>query len=388
MVDVNWPVKKVKPEEAGMNAGRLTRVTKVMEDFINRGEIAGAITAVVRRGGMPYLECRGKMNLETGQAMREDALFRIYSMTKIITSAAILMLMEDGKFMLREPVKKWIPAFADLKVAGTGADGKEELLRLKRDITIHDLLTHTSGLSYDLVQTARTEGWTLERFVDELCKKPLKRQPGEMWDYSAATDVLGRLVEVVSGKPFDAFLQERIFAPLGMTDTDFHAPPEKVARFAEVYRPNDQGKLEPTGDLGGQQFLTKGFCSGGGGLVSSTNDYLRFALMLLNKGEFQGKKLLSRKTVELMAEDALPPGNGVLEINGAGFGLGVSVVKRPADTKHLASTGEFGWGGAACTQVWIDPAENMVTLFMTQLRPKDKTWLMDLVKNAVYQAID
>jgi CubicO group peptidase (beta-lactamase class C family) len=209
-----------------------------------------------------------------------------------------------------------------------------------------------------------------------------------MWDYSAATDILGRLVEVVSGKPFDVFLKQRIFDPLGMIDTDFWAPPEKAARLAEIYRPSEQGKLEATADLGGQLFLKKAFLSGGGGLVSSTSDYLRFALMLLNKGNFNGKQLLSRKTVELMTEDALPAGNGVLEINGAGFGLGVSVVKRPADTKQLASAGEFGWGGAACTQVWIDPAENMITMIMTQLRPRDRTWLMDLVKNAVYQAID
>jgi len=308
-------------------------------------------------------------------------------MTKLVTSAAVLMLMEEGWFLLKDPVKRWLPQFSDMKVASTGADGKEELVRLKRDITIHDLLTHTAGIGYDLVQTARENKWSLEKFVSEFCKIPLKRQPGIMWDYSAAVDILGRLVEVVSGRPFDVFLKERFFAPLEMTDTDFWVPPAKVDRLAQVYRPKDTGGLEVADDLGAQSFLSKGFLSGGGGLISSTSDYLRFAMMLLDGGELNGVRLLGRKTVELMTDDALPPSHPVLEINGAGFGLGVSVVLRPAHTKQLTSPGEFGWGGAACTQVYIDPAEKMASIIMLQLRPRDRYLLMDLFKNAAYQAI-
>ena len=206
--------------------------------------------------------------------------------------------------------------------------------------------------------------------------------------YGASTDVLGRVIEVVSGQTLDAFFQERIFEPLGMTDTDFSVPPEKAERLAWVYEPDDGGRLRSAEDRLTSRYLKRpALLSGGGGLVSTTSDYLRFALMLLNGGEFRGERLLGRKTVELMRQDHLPPGHPALDVNNRGFGLGVSVVRNPAEAKQIASVGEFGWGGAACTQTWIDPAEQTVSLIMVQYRPKEKFPLTDLFKQAVYQAI-
>ena len=383
-----WPVERCEPEAVGLSGERLKRIGELARRYVEEGRVAGLITLVARRGKIAHLECVGLADLESRRPMREDAIFRIYSMTKIVTSVAVLMLMEEGRFLLTEPVRRFLPEFGNLRVAAPGADGKEELVRPRREVTIHDLLTHTGGLTYEVIHEARAAGRTLAEFVTELCQRPLRRHPGEVWDYSASTDVLGRLVEVVSGQAFDEFLEERIFAPLGMTDTGFWVPPGKAERLARVYQPDDAGRLVSAEDRATSPYLKKpSLPSGGGGLVSTTSDYLRFALMLVGGGEWNGVRLLSRKSVELMTADQLPAGHPPLEVNSRGFGLGVSVVRRLGETKQLASVGEFGWGGAACTQVWIDPAEEMVSLVMLQHRPKEKFPLMDLFKQAAYQAI-
>lgn len=389
-----WPLERCEPQAVGLSPQRMKVAEALVDRHIDEGRTAGVITLVARRGRIAHLRCAGMMDLEAGRPMTEDAIFRIYSMTKIVTSAAVLMLLEEGHFLLSDPVRRFIPEFADLRVATTGADGAEELVRPRRDVTIADLLTHTAGLPYEVIHQAIDEGWPLEAFVRELCRRPLLGHPGELWRYSAATDVLGYLVQVVSGRPFDAFLRERIFEPLGMVDTDFHVPPEKADRLAWVYTPDESGRLVPEEDRATSRFLRPpSLPSGGGGLCASTCDYLRFALMLLGGGALGDVRLLGPKTVELMRSDALPRGHEALGINGCGFGLGVAVLRDLGESRQIGSVGEFGWGGAACTELWIDPAEQMVTMAMMQLRlgvlrPADRFGtLMKPFKNVIYSAI-
>jgi CubicO group peptidase (beta-lactamase class C family) len=389
-----WPLEQAAPQTVGLCPQRLGRIGDLVRRYIDEGRVAGVITLVARRGRIAHLECFGPLDLETRRPMREDAIFRIYSMSKIITTVATLMLMEEGRFQLVDPLWKYLPEFKEVRVAGKGADGKDELVRPRRDVTIHDLLTHTAGLTYDLIHEARQKGLTLKAFVEEFSKRPLRNHPGEVWDYSAATDVLGRLVEAVGGQPFEEFLQQRIFGPVGMTDTAFWVPPEKVERLAGIYRPGEGGKLVVAEDATPPYLKPPTLPSGGGGLVSTTSDYLRFALMLLNKGaacdvpgRSAGVRLLGPKTVELMASDHLPPGHPPVAVNNLGFGLGVSVLRRLGEAKKVGSVGEFGWGGAACTQVWIDPAEDMVAMIMLQLLPGGLFSFMNLFTQTVYQAI-
>jgi CubicO group peptidase (beta-lactamase class C family) len=399
-----WPLERSDPQAVGLCPHRLGRVGDLVRRFVEEGRVPGVVTLVARRGRIAHLETVGCMDLAARRPMRDDAIMRIYSMSKIITSTAALMLMEEGRFQLVDPVCKYLPEFKEVRVSVKGADGKDELVRPRRDVTIHDLLTHTAGLTYELIHEARKEGLTLKAFVEEFCKRPLRRHPGEVWDYSAATDVLGRLVEVVGGLPFDEFLQRRIFGPLGMADTAFWVPPEKVDRLANLYRYGKSGKLAIAGEDEPAYLpilAPPKLSSGGGGLLSTTSDYLRFALMLLNKGaacgpgraaggesgQTAGARLLGRKTVELMTSDNLPAGHPPLGVNNLGFGLGVEVLRRLGEARKLGSVGEFGWGGAACTQVWIDPAEDMVSMIMLQLLPGGPFPIMNLFKQTVYQAI-
>ncbi|HUS48404.1 MAG TPA: serine hydrolase domain-containing protein [Phycisphaerae bacterium] len=389
-VKVDWPLERAEPESVGMSSQRLERIGEVVGRYIEAGRIAGAITVVSRRGKIVHLQCTGLMDIEKRKPMQEDAIFRIYSMTKLITSTAVLMLLEEGRFVLDEPASHFLPEMADLRVAVTGADGQQELVRPRRPVTIHDLLTHTSGIDYEFMHDAEDQGMDLARFVAEQCKRPLKHQPGTTWMYGASTDVLGRLIEVVSGQTLDVFLDKRIFEPLGMTDTGFFVPPEKVDRLARCYTPGKDGKLVPAEMRPGRTFLKKpSLLSGGGGLVSTTSDYLRLAQMLCDGGALGDMRLLSTKTVELMHADHLPAGHPALDGNKRGFGLGGSVLRRLGETHQIGSVGEFGWGGAACTQAWIDPAGRVVSIIMMQLvNPgEEKFLLMDLFKQAAYQAI-
>jgi CubicO group peptidase (beta-lactamase class C family) len=384
----SWPVERCEPEAVGLSSARLKRIGDLMRRYVDEGRVPGVVTLVCRKGRIAHLECFGLMDLERRKPMREDAIFRIYSMTKIVTTVAVLMLLEEGRFLLGEPLRRFLPEFADLRVAVTGADGRQDLVRPRRDVTIHDLLAHLGGMTYAVFHEALDGGRSLREFIAEFARSPLVSHPGERWNYSASDDVLGRLVEVVSGQPFEEFLATRIFEPLGMADTAFWVPPDKVDRLAWIYQPDDAGRLVSCEDRATSRYLKPTtFPSGGAGLVSTTSDFLRFSLMLLGRGEFGGARLLGRKSAELMTSDHLPPGHPPLDVNLRGYGLGVSVVRRLGETHQLASVGEFGWGGAACTQVWIDPTEQMVTMIMLQLRPREKFPLMDLFKHAAYQAI-
>ncbi len=388
-----FPMKETAPDQVGMCSKRLKRVGTVIAGMIDRNEVAGMVVAAVRRGQIPLFESFGMLDAEKGIPMRKDAIFRIYSMTKPITAVATLMLYEECAFFLDEPVSVFLPEFANLKVRETAPDGTETLVPPERPVTIHDLLTHTGGLSYAAVHEAEEKGIDLEHFPAEFCTHPLDFQPGTRWQYSASNDVLGALIQKVSDRPFDEFLRTRIFDPLGMSDTDFRVPEEKHSRLAQIYRLAEDGRLVPLEKEDRPYCGNPVFLSGGGGLVSTACDYLRFARMLLGRGELEGTRILSPKTIDLMAQDHLPPGSGCIEPFKIGYGLGVSVVRSLAEKQGIGSVGEFGWGGAAGTEFRVDPRENMAAVFMLQLksavsvRTGREIRPAKRVKNAIYQAI-
>ena len=384
------------PEEVGLSSERLQRISPVMRSYVDRGKLAGVMTMIARRGKVVHFEKFGHKDIAADKPMEFDTIFRIYSMTKPITSVAIMMLYEEGRFQLNDPVSKFIPEFKDLKVFKNETEDGIELAYTKREMTIRDLLTHTSGLTYGwgdgpvdkMYQQAKLfdPKDTLKDAVGRLSRIPLLHQPGTTWEYSVSTDVLGYLVEVISGVSFDVFLEERIFKPLGMVDTGFSVPDEKVGRYAALYKPDDQTGLEivytPPLATGQRTF----FFSGGGGLVSTASDYIRFSQMLLNGGELEGVRILGRKTVELMTMNHLPPGLHPFNQQGAGFGLGVRVITDVAETETVGSVGAFGLGGAASTVFWVDPEEELIGLLMTQLLANPYPFQQQF-KVLTYQAI-
>ncbi len=383
------------PEEVGLSSSRLANIRTVMNRHVAAKQIPGAIALVARHGKIAYQEAYGMADIEAGRAMRLDTIHRIYSMSKPITSVAVMMLYEEGHFQLSDPVAKYIPEFAKMTVGLEEKDpqtGKMVLKAVpaKRLITIRDLLRHTAGLTYGFFGDALVDreyrnakilgDLNLKDFITNLTRLPLLYEPGTRWNYSVSVDVLGRLVEVVSGKPFDQFLQERVFLPLEMSDTGFQVPASKKSRLARLYSPTRDGKIEPAVVCATRQECTEKFpnaapsyleqpslLSGGGGLVSTAYDYLRFSQMLLNKGQYGGKRLLSRKTVELMSSDNL--GEIPSGMPGYGFGLGFAVSKAPGAAGLLGSPGEYNWGGAAGTKFWIDPKEDLIGIFMIQILP-------------------
>lgn len=383
----SWPLPKTAPARVGLCPERLERVTAYLDRLIAARTLAGAITLVARRGRIAHLRCHGMQDAENGVPMREDALFRIYSMTKPVVCVATLMLYEEMALSLQDPVRRFLPEFAGLKVAVAGAGGVSRLEPPRRDITIHDLLTHTGGLSYALAQEFGTTGLDAAAFITAFCREPLLGHPGEQWRYSSSNDVLGRVIEVISGQPLDVFLEERILRPLGMRDTGFFVPPEKRARFTVLYEHDADARIVRR-QAEDRPYLEKPvFLSGGAGLVSSTADYLRFCLMLLGGGSLDGVRVLSPKTVELMRQDHLPPGHPAIEPFKFGYGYGVSVVRSLAEKQNIGTVGEFGWGGAAGTNAWIDPAEEMVSMVMYQLKPAKVPMIDHRVKVGLTQAI-
>jgi len=394
-------MKTVLPEEVGFSGERLERVTAGIHGYIERQELAGTVMAVMRRGRLVYFCCLGAADLEKGLPMQPDTLFRIYSMTKPITSAAVLMLFEEGRLRLTDPVARFIPAFDRAMGVAVNPEYDLDVLDAERPITIRDLLTHTAGLSYGFDENSyldelyRKRVWALleknpetpaTELIEAIAELPLAHQPGSAFRYSLATDVLGYLVSLVAGMPFGCFLQTRIFDPLGMADTFFCVPEEKRSRLAAVYNPAKDGgleKVEPPNESG--FFNSCYFQSGGGGLVSTAADYLRFASMLLNYGALDGQRLLSRKTVELMTSNHLPAGVHPFDNLSEGFGLGVSVILDVAASQNLGSVGRYGWGGAASTNFWVDPREQLIGLFMTQRM--ESTTAVDDFRNLVYQAL-
>jgi CubicO group peptidase (beta-lactamase class C family) len=374
------------PEEVGFSASRLSRIGMWMQSYIDQNRLAGLIAMVARCGKVVYLERSGMMDVEAAKPMQFDTIFRIYSMTKPITSVALMMLYEEGRFQLNDPVSKFIPKFADVKVFASATEEGIELDELEREITIWHLLTHTAGLTYDFFEDSPVDAMyleadlhqpdrTAEEVVHKIVKLPLVHQPGSAWRYSMATDVLGYLIEMISGMTLDVFFEEKMLKPLGMEDTDFYVPEARLNRFAAEYGPSTGSGQAPTEnamellDAPATSQYTKPprFLSGGAGLVSTASDYMRFLQMLLNGGELDGTRLLGRKTVELMTINHLPDELIPIQVqphtlHGCGFGLGFRVLVDVAQAGRLGSEGEFGWGGAASTSFFVDPKENLIGL--------------------------
>ena len=405
-----YGLAKAIPEEVGLSSERLKHINKVMQGYVDENKLAGLITMVARRGKVAHFECFGMMDIESNKPMQPDTIFRIYCMVKPITSVSVMMLYEEGHFQLDDPVSKFIPEFKKVKVFVKKTEAGIELADLEREITIRDLLTHTSGLAaegwtkdtpvdemYQEAEIATRWDETLEEKVGRLVKLPLAHQPGSVWRYSISTDVLGYVVEVISGMSLDAFLEQRIFKPLGMEDTGFYVPKEKMGRFAALYRAGEEGGLERTDMPEWGDFSKRPrFLSGGGALVSTASDYMRFAQMLLNGGELDGTRLLSRKTVELMTTNHLPNGlipisigSGKLEyvIKGYGWGLGSAVLTDVVQSEVLGSEGEYMWGGGANTFFWVDPKEELIALLMTQFIPVGYYPIERQFKVLTYQTI-
>jgi len=402
----------VKPEEVGLASSRLARMRTVMNQYVTEKKIPGAIGLIARRGKVAYAEAFGMADIEAGKPMRLDTIHRIYSMSKPITSVAVMMLYEEGKFQLNDPVANYLPEFARMQVGVEEKDPQTgqpvlKTVPAKRPITIRDLLRHTSGLTYGVFgdtlvdrEYRKARGVMdkdLASFVTALTRLPLLYEPGTRWNYSLSVDVLGRLVEVLSGKTFEQFLRERIFAPLEMRDTGFYVPASKKDRLAKLYITTKEGKLQSAAVCATWQECTDkfptaalsyleppAFQSGGGGMVSTAYDYLRFCQMMLNQGQYNGKRLLSRKTVQLMSSDNL---GAIPEVSpGLGFGLGFAVSKAPGAAGIMGTAGEYNWGGAAGTKFWIDPQEELIGIFMIQilLNPVDYG---SAFRTLTYQAI-
>jgi CubicO group peptidase (beta-lactamase class C family) len=396
-----------KPESVGLSSERLERITAKVQQTIDDKRIAGAVTLVARHGKVAYFKSQGSLDREANKAMHSNAIFRICSMSKPITSVAVMMLYEEGKFLLEDPISKYLPEFKNPKVLVKGANGNEPYtIPASREITIRDLLTHTSGLTYDWNETLGEQykaanvasgllqyDGTIEVNVKRLATVPLLFSPGTRWEYSLGVDVLGRLVEVVSGMPLDQFFRTRIFEPLGMKDTYFYLPDNKVDRLAVAYTyyadrglqrfpdtPISEGPFRYSADYPYRG--PKKLFAGGAGLSSTAADYFRFCQMVLQGGKLGDVRLLSRKSVELMTHDQL---GHISEDQAFGLGFGIDGVKTPL--KELSSPGSFAWGGFFYTAFTIDPKEDMIVIFMGQLHPTGGLTLDSQVHALAFQSI-
>jgi CubicO group peptidase (beta-lactamase class C family) len=385
----------VKPEDVGLSSDRLARLGETIRAGIARGLIPGATALVARRGKVAYFEALGVRDPASGAPMRQDTIFRIYSMTKPIVSVAAMMLVEEGRLMVADPLAKYVPEFAGPKVAVERGD-VVDLVPAAREITIQDLLRHTSGLTYEFRGTSAVQRMYMDAKIfrrnqtnadqaGTLAKLPLMHQPGARWEYSRSTDVLGRVIEVISGQTLGEFLAGRIFAPLGMVDTGFHVPSPKHDRLAEAF-PKDPEAGTAVQLIEVREKPT--FESGGGGLVSTIADYARFCQMMLGGGVLDRTRLLGRKTVELMNADHLGSvtGSPDLLLPGYGFGLGFAVRRAPGLAQIPGSVGEFYWGGLAGTTFWIDPREQLFAVAMIQ-GPGQREYFRMLFRNLVCAAV-
>ena len=404
---------KIDPDAAGFDAVRLARVDEHLRTrYVEPGKIAGCQVVVARRGQVAHLSSLGHRDRERGVPVGDDTIWRIYSMTKPVTGVALLTLYEEGLFQLDDPVHRFLPELGDLKVGVPDGEGGWRLVDPARPMSVRDAMMHMTGIGYgpkgarlDLATigerppSMRVGGGTLQTLVERLGGEPLRFHPGTRWLYSLSTDVCARLVEVLSGRRFDDYLQQAIFDPLGMPDTGFSVPDAEVGRFAALYRRNPDKSLKLLDDPTTSGYRTHpAFLSGGGGLVSTTADYLRFAQMLVQGGELHGVRVLAPRTVELMRTNhlpgggdlssvALPGGYGEVGFAGMGFGLTVAVSLGPAATGTVGSPGEFMWGGAASTIFWIDPVDEVVAVFMTQLLPSGTFNFRGQLKALVYGAM-
>ena len=385
------------PESVGLSSAQLERVTAGLQAHIDAGHIAGVVGAVVRDGRLVYMEALGRSDIEAARPMPEDAIFRLYSMTRSMTSLGAMILWEEGAFQLDDPISRYLPQFASQRVfADAGSPDMDRTQSRNGDITVEHLLLHTSGLGSRSSGIYRAEGVRLrsisvEQMVDNAARTPLFEDPGTNWRYGISTTILGRLIEVWSGQPLEDFLQERVFGPLGMTDTGFWVEPEHADRLATVYRPSREGELRPY-QIEEVPFTERPvLIEGGVGLVASTMDFLRFSQMFLNGGELDGNRVLKPETVAMMTVNRIP--DALLPIGfgrptlGQGWGLGFSIVMDASQYAYPVNDGDFWWDGSAGTRFWIDPTENMVTIIMAQVSPSRGGGFREEFKTGVYEAI-
>lgn len=402
----------VQPESVGVNGEQLARVGEHLKtQYVEPGKIPGSLALVARRGQICYLDVAGQADLERDTAMSTDTIFRIYSMTKPITSVALMTLYEKGLFSLTDPVHRYIPSWRNLQVRKGGSWPLFLTEPCARPMTIRDLLMHTSGLTYDFMQATNLDrayrklkvgrpshGSTLRDMIDQLAELPLEFSPGESWNYSLATDVLGYLIEVISGQSLPEYLQEAIFKPLAMTDTSFSIDDDKVSRLASCYERDMKKELILNDDGQDSDYAQRTFYSGGGGLLSTATDYYRFCQMLLNGGTVDGQRIIGSRTLDFMTRNHLPDGADMSEValgsfsetiyEGVGFGLGFANKVDPAKNAHPGSQGSYFWGGMASTLFWVDPTEDLIVIFMTQLIPSSTFNFRGQLESMVYAALD
>ena len=397
---------------AGFDSQRLASVSELVDRYVAEGKLAGAQVQVAHRGEVALRHTVGRADVASNRPLGDDAIYRIYSMTKPITSIALMQLYEQGRVLLEDPVSAYIPEFAEMQVFTGGTPTAPKVRPAQTVMTVKDVLTHASGLTYgfffqnNLDAMYREDGlgnfelpdYTLEEGMTRLAAKPLAFDPGTAWNYSMSTDVCGRLVEVISGMGLDEYFAEHITGPLGMADTAFHVPADKVHRFTSNYQLAPGDPLATFDSFDTSPYLSPPvFLSGGGGLVGTVDDYQRFVDMLLNGGELDGRRIIGRKTLEYMTINHLPEGKTLNELGqslfseavmeGMGFGLGFSTLVDPARNGAVSSGGEFAWGGAASTAFWVDPVEEITCVFMTQLMPSSTYPLRRELKATVYQAL-
>lgn len=417
-----------RPESLGLCSQRLTRVSEWLKQQISSDRLAGASVLIGRHGHPAFFEATGWADVERRKPFTEDTVVRIYSMTKPVTAIAAMMLYEQGAFQLDDPLHAYLPEFKDLRVWAGGAAPIDHTVAAASPINIRQIMTHTAGLTYGFMQANVVDAAYREQLIEfpgapeplepsikRLAQLPLICQPGSAWNYSVASDVLGRLVEVWSGQSLGGFLQQNVFEPLGMNETGFQVPAEHATRFASCYAPKSGKSLGGIASVGGDQAPTvtgyklqddaatstflkpASVLSGGGGLVSTISDYARFCQMLLNGGALNGERLLGRKTVDYLRSNQLPGNRDMAAMgqpvwsetsyDGIGFGLGFAVVLDPVKAAIITSPGEYHWGGAASTFFWLDPVEELYTIFLTQLLPSSTYPIRRELRTRVYQAL-
>ena len=405
-------MKLVSAESVGMNADSLSRIgVHMRERYIKPGKIAGTSTLIARRGKVCYWEQEGLMDRERKVSMAPDSIFRIYSMTKPITTVALMMLFEEGRFSLTDTVARYIPEFKDLRVWKAGSYPYFDTSPCERPMQVRDLLMHTAGLTYEFMQQDNVdaayrklqisnprEDYTLKEMIENLAKLPLVFSPGNRWNYSVATDVAGYLVEVLSGQSLASFMQERIFTPLGMNDTSFELDESKSHRLAACYERALDKSVNLQDDPLDSAYKNRSFYSGGGGLLSTMSDYYRFCQMLLGGGVLDGVRLLGPRTLDFMCRNHLPGGADLAELasgsfsetvnEGVGFGLGFAVKDNPLRNGCTGSQGQYFWGGMASTIFWVDPVEELIVIFMTQLIPSGTYDFRGQLDSIIYGAIE
>ncbi|WP_407348242.1 serine hydrolase domain-containing protein [Congregibacter variabilis] len=405
-------LQQLNPAGARMNEARLARIGEHLETrYVKPGKIAGCLTAVVRKDNLAYLHVAGERDRERSLPVGNDTVFRIYSMTKPVTSIALMTLWERGLFTLDDPVSRFIPEWEDLQVRVGGSWPEFATRAVDRPMRIRDLLTHQSGLTYDFMyatnidkayrelKLARAEkGYTLQDMIEQLAMLPLEFSPGERWNYSVASDVVGYLIERISGQSLPEFLRAVIFEPLGMTDTGFSPRDDQLERLASCYTRDSQKRLVLQDDAQASQYVGRGFFSGGGGLLSTASDYLRFCQMLLGEGALGETRIIARKTLELMVANHLPNNADLASVamagfsethhEGVGFGLGFASKIDPVRNGYPASRGSYYWGGMASTLFWVDPLEDLAVVFMTQLIPSSTFNFRGQLEALVYAAMD